>query len=979
MPLTEEEHNTINRLSGLNVVYDVCNGKREGVEENIKNKITIDLFKALGWDKTSQMDFEHNVGSKSADIALVKNGNAEIIVETKSLEKKLEEHKSQGLEYARKKGIIWTVMTNGVKTQLYKSTIPGVPDSKNEPIFETSLRTLPERIDELHELIGEENIGEIEEKAQERVEFVKQKISEQEFLEQLEESKNDLANNLRDQFIERYQRDGEFTERVDGWAEENKFDTDWTWTDRFRNDPSFAKFIKQIVEDEGLKSTKTALSGAKGRYKRDDQYRANVNNVLRKRGVPVDWKDKLCNEGAYALVNRILFLRMYEDRKEGSESKINDNWISLLKEEDDPESVVNLLNIAFKEISEKFPGLYNSPLFDNTFVDDIQWSGNIIADIIERTKEHDFSEVGHDILGEVYQNHVPKEVRKALGQFYTDPAVVEYMLDQTEQKITPENEIFDPACGSGTFLVESYDLLIQKMKEDGWNEASAHEHILEENLYGIDIDSFATQLTVMNLLIKNVESPEGKSNILCGNTLTSSVTQWNQTDRAEKSLVNKDVEGGTIGSIISKGKKEGFDLIIGNPPYFHVTKSEKVPLSGEEYSHLLSNEYNEISYGRVNIASMFLKRSIEMLRDGGKVAFVLPKPLTFASTYDEIREYVIENTSIEQIVDLGKAWDEVGYEMIILILSKDQSSGDVKIVSEMKDTSLLAHREFKTHYINQEKFKRFSNFPMYLSDPDASQLENIWEKCWQNSSKLSDLEVDIFRGMGIQSRKDIIADSKKGMDYVPILRGGNIGGSKRELDERWNIDKNTEYVNEKELSSAKYDRLKSSKIVCKRLVSSDVKIDAAYDDGYNGKPYRLGYDTVTNIVNNDNSVLDKYILGILNSKIATVYLRDMVFNRSKLTMDLDEPHLGSIPIPGLPKNKENQLDQQDIVQVVDKIIELRNKLEDIDYNVETSGDYKQKQNTLSEKKEELNLMVAKAYNLTEEEIKEIEFVLDKNV
>jgi predicted type IV restriction endonuclease len=158
MPMTksdppEESMDIITELSQLNVVQDVCHGQRKGVEENIKTGVTNDMLEALGWDRRSQMDFEHNVGPKSADISLIKNGDSKVIIETKSLEKKIEDHKSQGLEYARKKGIVWTVMTNGLKTQLYKSNIEGVPDSQNEPVFESTLRELPEKFIRLYHLI----------------------------------------------------------------------------------------------------------------------------------------------------------------------------------------------------------------------------------------------------------------------------------------------------------------------------------------------------------------------------------------------------------------------------------------------------------------------------------------------------------------------------------------------------------------------------------------------------------------------------------------------------------------------------------------------------------------------------------------------------------------------------------------------------------------------------------------------------------
>ncbi|MGI0090423.1 MAG: hypothetical protein ACREBS_01815, partial [Nitrososphaerales archaeon] len=88
-------------LSKLDVLNEVCLGRKSGTEENVKIKVVIKLLNLLGYDTQKDMDFEHHVYDKRADIALLVDSKPKVIVETKSLEKKLDEYKVQALEYAR--------------------------------------------------------------------------------------------------------------------------------------------------------------------------------------------------------------------------------------------------------------------------------------------------------------------------------------------------------------------------------------------------------------------------------------------------------------------------------------------------------------------------------------------------------------------------------------------------------------------------------------------------------------------------------------------------------------------------------------------------------------------------------------------------------------------------------------------------------------------------------------------------------------
>lgn len=986
LSIPAETREKVVELSELNVVEGVCNGRRRGVEENIKTGITIDLLSALGWDRRTQMDFEHNVGPKSADIALLKDGTPEVIVETKSLEKKLEDYKSQGLEYARKEGIVWTVMTNGLKTQLYKSTIPGVPDEKNEPIFESTLQELPQKFDRLYFLIGEEHIDDLQQKTEDTVQYIRKKISEEEFLAQLLDSKQELYLDLRDQFDDRYGRDEAFTEHIDAWVDSEEFDAEWTWHKRFRNDDAFAEYIQTIVEDAGLESTKTALNR---NYRSDASYRTQVDEALRDEGIPVDWKDKLCNQGAYSFVNRIIFLRMYEDRVATATRTLDDHWLALVRRADSSDQVVQLLNMAFDGIRGKFKGMYQRPLFDDIWLEQLDWNQGIVCDIVERTQDHDFSSVDRDVLGEVYQNHIPKEVRKALGQFYTSPAIVRYMIGRVSHRLDEESKIIDPACGSGTFLIEAYRVLRALLVDSGWDEEAAHEQILSNLLYGVDIDSFATQLTTMNLLLRDLDHPQNARNIVNGNALTplnlgALHTQPSPNDvvRGEEGDDASDEEPmqniwGILKDALSDNEDGGFDLVIGNPPYNIISRGDTMSQFAGTYDEAVESEYSEVVDGRINIATLFIKRGLDLLDDNGVLAFVLPKAMVYADGYKKLRHYICDNCRIIEITDIGRAWDEVGYEQVLMFLSPEDDrdarrENEIRIVSGIRSVEFLEYGEYTEHYLSQERFEEFDPFPIYLSNPGFPEMEGVWMKMWENSIPFSDIDADVFRGFVKHTISSCIDDAKKGTNWTPILRDGDIGGDKPETGESWYIDMDgVQYVDiDCDKLTEKQQRFYHDRIVCKGVVSSDVKIDAAYDESASRNELpNYTFDNVTNIAVDDDRISELFLLGVLTSDLVATYIHELVYARATITMRLDSPYLAQIPIPNVPKTSDDgTLSQDDVAEVVETLISTKRELENREYDLEAAaGDYLEIQSDFNEARRLLQEYVFDAYGLTPEQ------------
>lgn len=902
------------------------------------------------------MDFEHRSGSGSADIALILDSRIPVIVECKSLEKKLEREKVQGLEYAQAVGAPWTLMTNGIKWELLPTFVEGVPRSKIDPVFSTTLGLLPNTIDELHSLIGKDEIDRINERTRPIIEFLQRRITEEEFLEGLSEFKHQLYTFLRSKFTEMYDTEEDFRTRIDNWADENDFDRDWTWMSRFNTDRDFAEHIASMAEANGLETSRTAIAK---RFRQSDEFRLRLIILLRRNGIPVDWIDRLCFEGAYAFVNRILFLRIYEDRQIRERGNLSGISLDLLRQAESSSEARNALQVLFQRLKERFPGFYGSPIFDNVFLEDIDWDPGILIPALERTREHDFALVDRDILGEVYQHHTPKQVRKALGQFYTSPHLVRYVFDRFAEYLRPDSRVLDPACGSGSFLVEAYDRIKKLMMENGVDEGDAHGNILDDCLFGVDIDSFAIQLTIMNLLLKDLNRPVSTDNIVQGNSLTDALDRW-ATEESARNLIegtNKE-HSVTLDDILRYGITEGFDFVVGNPPHHPVKRSHA------RYGHAIGTAFADVVDGSVNIAQLFMKRALTLTARGGHFAFILPKPIIWNQSYKPLRDWIARNSRIIEITDLGKAWEEVGSEQVVLFAERAQRSNpkrlednEVRVVSGIPDVEYLVFGQYSEHYIRQAHFMDSQAFPIYINNPLRSDMEEVWARVEENTEELGDL-TDIFRGFVRSSVRAATSDHRASPNHMPIMAGRNIG---RGGFTCWSLDREThewvDVTHEQVTRQDKLQRMQHEKILCKRLVSSDVKVDAVMDLN-GGEDSVVSFDTITNIVPTDDRISVPYLLGVLNSTLMTVYLRDIVFCRSKLTMDMDKPYIGQLPIR-IPSQRVRRQMERLGVEIQDMTQTLANGA----HTLETAHDRIDMERQLKRKLEQLDDTVFRLYHV----------------
>jgi adenine-specific DNA-methyltransferase len=837
------------KLANLNV--DKYVRKASGAcEENVKIKIVIPLLNLLGYDTQQDMDFEHHVQNKRADIALLFEGNPKLLVETKDLDEQLDNHVDQGLNYAYRKGIEWVILTNGLEIRIYKSFIPGISNPKDRLLFETTLQKLPESFDSLSELVGKEHLQEAR-KLSEKADSVRENITAQILIEDLAECREKLFKDLLTQFKSRYKIDKKFKELIDAWA----------------------AIVQMNISDPKM-------------------------------------IDKLCREGAYTLINRVLFLRICEDRGHIKPKLSKD---SITKWREMVEKPSNLLSIAFKEIGESFEGLYKSPLFDSINFEDISWNPDTINFVLDKLGEQDFSKISKDILGRAYEQHISREERKQLGQFYTPDFVIDYILDRVN--ILPDKTILDPACGSGGFLIRAYDRLRKHYADEGWKDSLIHEQILKTNLFGIDINPFATQLTVMNLLLKDLNHPIGEINVVEGDTL----------EKLEKKFDLKIYEVQHPLSYITKADKKltyalllqhrPFDIIIGNPPY--ISFGTRGTLGAKEinkgYFKFLRKNYPNSAEYKLSIYSIFLDRGIELLADSGKLGFIIPDSFLLGKYYSKIRRRILDSCAIKEISIFQKDfWGQgiVGLPVIIILQKEKGKEKRLKNLVKVRQCTFdkeTNEYSFKTYSYNQEYFENttLNRFRLIFSKPEMDFVEHIEH----DSKSLIDF-VTIHTGIRPKhDRKAAINSSKLSNKWQRgLVSSSEVGryvlhyaGNFLNIDPSilWSGGWNPVIVH-------------APKILLRRTGDSLV---ACYDDQ---SFYHL--DNIHSIVSKGSVEQLKFILAIINSKLMNHYYKLISLESGRVMAQLDIETIEQLPIKQATKEQ-----QSEIVNLVNEMLALNKK------------------------------------------------------
>ncbi len=381
--------------------------------------------------------------------------------------------------------------------------------------------------------------------------------------------------------------------------------------------------------------------------------------------------DRAARQTAYLLVNKILFYHALQAKRPGE----LDPLIV-------PESLTRggilrgVLQSFFEQVLKiDYETIYTTDFIDSLAFPDRSEVVSAIVALLNALQRYDFSTIGFDIIGRIFERLIPEEERHNLGQYFTNPDIVDIILRFCLEH--EEEKILDPACGAGTFLVRAYQ------HKKIFNQRLTHEEILE-TLWGNDIAKFPAHLATINLAICDLSSDRNYPNIIQEDFFALQVGSEG-FDLPERTRVRRAMTLGKNGREITYPR--WFDVVVGNPPY---TRQEEIPEIGVDKVRLIQNALKlgnrkiaEVSK-RAGIHAYFFVHGTKFLKDGGKFGFIVSNSWLDVEYGKGLQEFFLNNYKIIAVIESKvELWfEDADINTCIVILKKcaDKQERDNNLV-----------------------------------------------------------------------------------------------------------------------------------------------------------------------------------------------------------------------------------------------------------------------------------------------------------
>jgi type I restriction-modification system DNA methylase subunit len=600
-------------------------------------------------------------------------------------------------------------------------------------------------------------------------------------------------------------------------------------------------------------------------------------------------------------------------------------------------------------------------LIDNEILDmqaqklsDYNFESEIGVNILGHIFEQSLSDL-EEIQASIEHTHFDKtkSKRKKDGVFYTPEYITHYIVENTlgkmcqekreELKIgevnapknpkklnkteehTKENltiyknwllslKILDPACGSGAFLNQALDFLIREHKNlqndfalmgDLFASYTVEESVLENNLYGVDINEDATEIAKLSLWLRTAKKgrPLTKlaDKIKCGNSLID-----------DKSIVeNAFIWEEEFKEVFDNG---GFDIVIGNPPYgATLNKNEK----NYFYSKFETVEYQLDTY------TLFMEKAHKILQIDGKLAFIVPSTWLTMFYFKGLRKYLIENSYFENLLLFRyQVFEDVTAETSIIILTKNKKINE-KINTNFYDNS----NEIETKIFKQVSQNDWINsyelgFNILF---DGDKLKVI-EKILKDSLELEKI-VDVT--VGIKPYQTNKGTPKQNQDDVK----NRIYDADCKIDENYHNYIVGGSINKFIITPSKTDWLKYGKFLAEprqslNFFQKKIMVRQTSDRIISAIDYQglLSLNNVHNIVVNDEKYSYETLVCILNSKLMDFYYKFLVPEEGRTFAEVKAVNLKRLPIVNFEFN------QEPFIQKADSMLEFNKKLQETKEN-----------------------------------------------
>ncbi len=503
---------------------------------------------------------------------------------------------------------------------------------------------------------------------------------------------------------------------------------------------------------------------------------------------------------AQQLIN-VIFCKIYDEKYTAPKAMVKFR----VGVDEKPKEVEQRIFSLFQAVKDNLPEVIDSE-------DKITLDTNSLIFIVGELQNYSLMESERDVVADAFETFIGHALKGGQGQFFTPRNVVKMVVDILQPK--ESDKIIDPACGSGGFLVESlrsvWGKINEKYKKLGWSEVEINRKkidVASQNLRGIDKDYFLSKVAkaYMNLI------GDGTTGIFCEDSLENPVN-W----RSEAK---------------TKIRMGSFDVVLTNPPF-----GSKIPVVGVEklkqfeVGHKWKQDKNSGQWFKTSKVKekeepqiLFIERCLALLKEGGRMAMVLPSGVLGNEQEEYLRQYILTKGHLFSIVELPfetfspnvtintsvlfirkgtknkkdifiSINEHCGHDKKGRPIEKDDISKVAEIYSKRKENALnffLAQNSLESSFIAKRYLKKYIRNleKIKTSKYEVVDFDSIIASC-HNGANIDDASIYVEKKHGIPY---ILVKSitKEGINFE------NLKYIKKSLESDRDVIKNT--VNERSI------------------------------------------------------------------------------------------------------------------------------------------------------------------------------------